>query len=232
MSATQGVDASVQRRYGASAARAGGRGVVRAWRVVLPVVLLGAVAQAVLVLPDPVPGQSPWVWALAAVSLVVIVASGALLAAAALESVRPVPEASVGWHPVLARVRRSAAGFTLWFLAWLVVVSIGLAWWTWPGLLVVAITPYLLLAASDGRRNALSVNVAAVRARPGRWLVTTVVFAVVAGLAWLSAAVSGFFLGGPVSAGLTWFWLGLLGAWFLSTWAAVYRSTPAGTRED
>jgi hypothetical protein len=212
------------RRYGWSVLVAGLRGLVRGWRVVLPVVVLGALAQALLVWPDPVPGQSWWSYAAGAVSYLLLLVVVALLAASALLAVQgPVP-----WRPALAHARRSAGWFALWATVWVAVAAVGLTLWTWPGLVWLAVTPFLLLAASDGRRGALLADLRAIAARPGRWLLTTVLVGVVCWVAWVLGAVSGFFLGGPAGAALTWFWFGLLGAWFLASWAALWRSTPVG----
>jgi hypothetical protein len=214
------------RFYGWSALVAGVRGVWRGWRVVLPVVVGNALVQALLVLPDPIPGQSAYAGVLAALSFLVLLLGAALLAASALESVH----GPVRWAPAGARSRRSLGWFAVWFVGWVVVLAVGLALWTWPGLLWLALTPYLLLAASDGRRaGAATTDLRAILARPVRWLVTTIVVGVVAAIAWLLAAVTGFFVGGALGSAVTWFWYGLLAAWFLAAWAAVYRSTPVGT---
>ncbi len=200
------------------------RGAWRGWRVVLPVVVLNAVVQALLVLPDPIPGQSSYAGVLAVASFVALLVTAALLTASALESVL----GPVHWGAAAARARRSAAWFALWFVVWVAVGAVGLALWTWPGLLWLAVTPYLLLAASDGHRGAIVAGLRAIAARPVRWLVTTLIVGIVAGVAWLLGAVTGFFVGGAVGSALTWFWFGLLAAWFLAAWAAVYRSTPVG----
>ena len=183
--------AEAPRYYGWSALVAGVRGAWRGWRVVLPVVVLNAVVQALLVLPDPIPGQSSYAGVLAAASFVALLVTAALLAASALESVL----GQVRWGAAAARARRSAAWFALWFVVWVAVGAIGLALWTWPGLLWLALTPYLLLAASDGRRGAIVADLRAIAARPVRWLVTTLIVGIVAGVAWLLGAVTGFFVG-------------------------------------
>lgn len=224
MSADVEVRPDVARHYGWSVLVAGLRGLVRGWRVVVPVVLLNAAVQALLVWPNPVPGQSWTAGVLAALSFLALLVTAALLTASALESVL----GPVHWGAVLTRARRSAGRFALWTAVWVAVGAVGLMLWTWPGLLWLALTPYLLLAASDGRRNALGADLRAIAARPGRWLLTTVLLVVVCSLAWFAAVAAGFF-GGPVlDAALTWFWLGLLGSWFLAAWAALYRSTPVG----
>ena len=38
-----------------------------------------------------------------------------------------------------------------------------------------------------------------------------------------------FFITGAISAFITWTWFGLLASWFQTTWACLYRSTPAGS---
>ncbi|MFN8167907.1 MAG: hypothetical protein U0S36_03890 [Candidatus Nanopelagicales bacterium] len=216
------------RRYGWSVLVAGLRGLVRGWRVVLPVVVLGALAQALLVWPNPVPGQSWWSYAAGAVSYVLLLVVGALLAASALLSVH----GPVHWGPAVAHARRSAGWFALWATVWVAVAAAGLTLWTWPGLLWLAVTPYLLLAASDGRRGALLDDLRAIAARPGRWLLTTVLLVLVCAVAWMIAAIIGFFGGVVLDALLTWLVLGLLGAWFLASWAALWRSTPVGVESD
>lgn len=216
--------AAVERHYGWSVLVAGLRGLVRGWRVVLPVVLGNAAAQALLVWPNPVPGQSWWSYAVGAVSYLLLLVVGALLAASALLSVH----GAVYWAPAVAHARRSAGWFALWASVWVAVGALGLILWQWPGLVWLAITPYLLLAASDGRRGALLADLRAIAARPGRWLLTTVLLVVVCTVAWLVAVVIGFFGGVVLDALLTWLALGLLGAWFLAAWAALYRSTPVG----
>ena len=212
------------RLYRRSALVAGARVAARAWRVLLPVVVLQAVAQALLVLPDSVPGQSVAAAVLALVSFLVLAAALAAAASGVLGSV----DGSRGWAPVLVRVRSRGPVLALWFLAWLVAVSVGLALWTVPGVLVVLLTPYLFLAAIDRGAKALTVNLAVIRARPGRWLVTSALTGGLVGLSWLLAAVDGLFLPGPASALLTWLWGGLMATWILAAWAVVYRSTPAG----
>ena len=224
MSADVATPAEVERHYGWSVLVAGLRGLVRGWRVVVPVVLGNAAAQALLVWPNPVPGQSWWSYAAGAVSYLVLLVVGALLVASALLSVH----GAVHWGPSVAHARRSAGWFALWASVWVAVGALGLTLWTWPGLLWLALTPYLLLAASDGRRNALAADVRTILARPGRWVVTTLVVGVVTWPAWLSGVVTGFFVGGPLGSAWTWLWFGLLGAWLLASWSALYRSTAVG----
>jgi hypothetical protein len=216
--------AAAPRYYRWSALVAGVRGAWRGWRVVVPVVVVNALVQALLVLPDPIPGQSAYAGVLAAVSFVALLVAASLLSASALESVL----GRVHWGAAAARARRSSGWFALWFVVWVAVGALGIVLWTWPGLLWLALTPYLLLAAADGRRDAIVADVRAIVARPVRWLVTTLIVGVAAGLAWLLGVVTGFFVDGAAGSALTWFWFGLLGAWFLATWAAVYRSTPVG----
>lgn len=220
--------AEVPRRYGRSVLVAGLRGVVRGWRVVLPVVVVGALLQALLVLPNPLPGLSAYAGVLAAASFLVLLVSASLLTASGLEAV----DGSVRWAAAWSRARRSAGWFALWFVVLVLVAAVGLMLWTWPGLVWLALTPYVLPAASDGRRGALLADLRALAARPGRWLVTTLLVAAVCGVAWLLGAVTGFFVGGAVGAAITWLWFGVLGAWFLASWSALWRSTPVGAAED
>lgn len=87
------------------------RAVLAGWRVFLPVVLLTAVAQALLVLADPVPAVG-WSFAgLALASFAVVVAAITLIAAAGAGRVRPVLPA---WVAGLGLVAAAAAVLVPW----------------------------------------------------------------------------------------------------------------------
>jgi hypothetical protein len=222
------VPAAAERHYGWSVLVAGLHGAARGWRVVVPVVLVNAGVQALLVVPNPVPGQSWTAAVLAVLSFVALLVTAALLTASALEAVH----GPVHWSASLRRARRHAGWFALWTVVWVGAGALGLMLWTWPGLLWLALTPYLLIAASDGHRNALLADLRAIAARPGRWLITTVLVVTVCVVGWLAAVATGFFGGAVLDAALTWFWFGVLGAWFLAAWAALYRSTPVGSPDS
>lgn len=202
-------------------------GFVRVWRAPLAMwtaIVGNAVVQALLVWNDPVASLSPAFLLLALVSLLAALAASAVMTAAALETV----PGRAGIRQVIARVRRHAGMFTLWFVALLVALLLGSLLYSVPALLIAAATPYLLLAAMDGHTNALAADLRAIGSRPGRWIVTALLMGLVIALSWLIAAVVMFFLTGPPAAFVVWVWFGFLFAWFQSSWASVFRSTEVG----
>ena len=96
----------------------------------------------------------------------------------------------------------------------MVAIMAGLLVWVVPGMVVVALTPMVVVAALDGRRGALRANLAAIRARPGRWLVTALLMSMVVGGGWMAAALTGFLVGGWLGPLVVWLGFGVLAAWF------------------
>ena len=109
-------------------------------------------------------------------------------------------------------------------LAWLLAVSVGLAFNTVPGLIVAALTPFLLLAALDGHRNALGRNLRTLGRRFWRWLITVVIIGIVLLVGDLSAGLFTFFTRNPLASLVVWLLGGLVLAWFTTAWALIYRS--------
>lgn len=201
----------------------------RAWRIVLPVVFLNAAAQGVLVALGVLPYLSPGFVVVALLSYAVLVVAFALVAAAMLQAA----EGEVDGREVLGVLRGRWLPLLAWTSGWVVVVTVGLAAYVVPGLVVLAITPYLLLAVLDGSRNPVSQNFRVIAARWGRWLVTVMLVAVVCGVLWLLAALDGFFVAGAPGAVIGWLVLGLISSWLIAAWALVYRSVkPASQRRS
>ncbi|MEZ5116582.1 MAG: hypothetical protein R2737_09975 [Candidatus Nanopelagicales bacterium] len=230
MSAVETVDtpAPVERRYGFSVLLSGFARMVRAWRPVLVAVVLNTVVQALLTWPDLTPGLSLWFLLASAVSFAAFLLALALQVSAALHAV----DGPVSLGAAMATARERLGWFSLHAVLLLVAVMIGLMLYTVPGLVVIALTPFVLLAAMDGRRNVVATNFHAMGFRFGRWLLTTVVLAVVLFVFFLLAALNSFFIGGVIASVIAWLVLGLLSAWLLCAWATVYRSTPAGAQEQ
>ena len=118
--------------------------------------------------------------------------------------------------------------FALWVVGWTVVVTVGLGFYFWPGVLVLALTPFLPVAAAAGVRNPLGANFAAIRSRPVRYLVTVAITLAVLLVMWLASALNAFFVRGWVASFTTWLVIGFVAAWLLTAWAALFRSTDAG----
>ena len=219
------MSAGSPRRYGRSVLFSALRSLGRGWQPFVVVVALNAVAQSLLSWAGLVPTSGGLFLLAAAVSFVVLLVSLALIVSTALEAV----EGRVRWGPMLARARANATSFALWTVLLVVAVMAGLLVWVVPGMVVVALTPMVVVAALDGRRNPVRANLAAIRARPGRWLVTALLMSIVVGGGWMAAALTGFLVGGWLGPLVVWLGFGVLAAWFECAWSLIYRSTPVGS---
>lgn len=193
-----------------------GTGFARMWRGFLPfvaVALVNAAVQASLLQLSPF-------WLALGISAAVLLIAFAL--------VTHIATRSVSQRSGLADLAGAdLLRFSLWVVGWTVVVSIGLAFYFWPGVVVFALTPFIPVAAAAGARNPLAANFAAVRARPVRWLVTVLITLVVILVVWLLVALTSFFVGGWVAAFGAWLVIGFAAAWLLTAWSALYLSAPA-----
>lgn len=208
------------RSYRVSALARGFLRMWRGWRVILPVAAVNAVVQSLLVWPAFTSASGWWVALSALVSALAFGVSFGLVAATALQAV----DGPVAWAAAWGALRANLASYSLWALAWLVSVAVGLALNTLPGLLVAALTPFLLLAAVDGHRNALARNLRTIGRRFWRWLVTVVIVGVLLLLGNVSAGLFTFFVRTPLAALVVWLVAGLVLAWFTTAWALIYRS--------
>ncbi|MEY3732725.1 MAG: hypothetical protein RL347_84 [Actinomycetota bacterium] len=192
----------------------------RAWRVLLPVVIVNALLQGLLLLPGVLPYLSVAFIAVALLSFVVLVGSFGAVAATMLQSV----EGPVSAGAALTTLRARALPLLAWSLGLALVAILGFALFLLPGFLVLALTPYLLLAVVDGQRNPIAVNFRTIGARWGRWLITVVIMGVLCFALWFPSALDGFFVTGAPGAVIAWLALGLVSAWFTCAWALIYRS--------
>lgn len=199
----------------------------RWWRgtlTLLIVIIVNALVQAALVAGDPVPGSDPMAAVLALVSFIVLLVTTALLFNTALLAAT----CRVGVRDALAKTRRHFWLFCGWAIGWLVVVTLGLMFHTWPGLLIAAITPFVVIAATDGRRNAIGANFRAIGSRFGRYLATLIISGIILLVFHLLATANSFFIGGAAAAFVLWVGLGLVGSWLIVGWSLLYRATTVG----
>ncbi len=192
----------------------------RAWRVVIPVVIINALLQGLLLLPGVLPYLSVAFIVVALLSLIVLIASFGLVAAAMLQAV----QGSVSASAALATLRTRLLPLLGWGAGLALVATLGFALYVIPGFIILALTPYLLLAVIDGSRNPVAINFRTVGARWGRWLITVMIMGVICFVLWFLAALDGFFVTGAPGAMIAWLALGLVSAWFTCAWALVYRS--------
>lgn len=192
----------------------------RAWRLLLPVVIVNAVVQGILLLSGVLPYLTIVFVLTALLSFVILVASFGLIAAAMLQAAEGPVSAGVAIDILRARTWPLLA----WSLGLVLVAIAGFALYVVPGFIVLALTPYLLLAVIDGQRNPLATNFKTIGARWGRWLITVVLMGVICFIMWFLSALDGFFVTGAPGAIIAWLVLGLVSAWFTCAWALVYRS--------
>ena len=194
-----------------------GTGLWRMWRGFLPfvvVALVNALVQASLL------SLSPF-WLALGISAAVLLISFALTAHVAYRSVSQ--RSGVG-----DLTEADLARFALWVVGWTVVVSAGLAFYFWPGVILLALTAFIPVAAAAGAGNPLTANFAAIRERPFRWVLTVGVSLVVILIVWLLSGLNAFFIGGWVASFTTWLLIGFVAAWLLTAWSVLFRSTAAG----
>lgn len=214
------VDVSARSLYRVSVLATGLARMWRAWRVLLPVVIINALVQGLLLLPGLQPYLTIPFILVSLLSFLVLVASFGLVAAAMLQAV----EGSVSVSEAASTLRSRALPLLAWSLALVLVATLAFALFVVPGFIVLALTPYLLLAVVDGRRNPVAVNFRTIAARWGRWLVTVVVMGVLCFGLWFLSALDGFFVTGAPGAIIAWLALGFVSAWFICAWALIYRS--------
>jgi len=211
------------RTYRVSALASGLARMWRAWTIVIPVVIVNAAVQSLLIWPDPTPTVNTLAIVIAVASGLVLVLSYGLVASAALK----VADGRTDWHAALRTLRAHGLRYLIWGLLLAIVVVAGLACSTVPGLVVAALTPFLLLAALDGRRNPLGTNLEVIGRRFWRWLVTTVITGATLLIAPIAGDLTSFFVRGSLAAFAIWLVTGLVIAWFTTGWALIYRSALA-----
>jgi len=206
--------------YGVSVLATAAMRMWRGWRIVVPVVVVNAALQAILLMPELLPYVSLPFIVVALLSFVVLALAFGVVAATMLQAVGGPIDAGHTW----AVLRSRWLPLLAWSFGLVVVVTLGFALYVVPGWVILALTPYLLLAVIDGRPGPLIVNFRTVRARWGRWLVTILTLGVLCLILWLLTLVVTFFVGGPGGAFIGWIVLGFVAGWFTCAWALIYRS--------
>ena len=192
----------------------------RAWKIVVPVIIVNAALQALLLLPNVLPYLTVAFVIVSLLSLLILVKAYNFVAAAMLQAaVGPVE-----WRAVYANLWHRYFVLLAWSAGLLILVLIGVSLYVVPGLIVIALAPYLLLAVVDGKRNPLAVNFKTIGARWGRWLVTVIIMGVLSFGVWFLSALNGFFITGAPGAFIGWILIGFVASWFTCAWALVYRS--------
>ena len=180
------------------------RAVRRGWRVWLPVVVINAAIQALLVVGDPEPAASA--------TFALLVIASFVVAALALAIV----EANAGGSP-----RWPGPALLLWstlsvlFVVGMSVISPLLA----PVAVLVGVLALAPIAA--GERNPLA-GFTVFAHSPVRSVFACLAALTLVLVCWLVSLLLGFFVTGPVAAAVTWLWFGatgvVLACWFGVGW--------------
>lgn len=217
------------KRYGWSAFVTG---CARFWRATLlftVVAGVNAAIQALLTIPKPIPGlDNAEFLLLALASYAVLLLSLAAIATAALRAV----SGRAGLADTWATMRPRLGHFLLWSFLWTVACTIGFMLFAVPGVVLLLITPYVVIAAADGARNPLTANFRAIGSRLGRYLITVVVSCVWLVVLYVTSGMTSFILDGANAAFVFWLVAGIIGAWMITTWALIYRSTSVGSSDE
>lgn len=194
----------------------------RGWRVVVPVILVNALLQTALISPGIHPEISLGFIALALISYAALVFSFVLVVQELLRVISD--DSRTGLLASVTNASRRFLPVLLWSLACTVLITMGLALYVLPGLALIALIPFLLIAAVDSQRNPVKVNFQVMTRRFWRWLLTVLIIGILCGVLWLLATVNAFFIAGPLGAFIAWVAYGLIAAWFTAVWALIYRS--------
>jgi hypothetical protein len=127
-------------------------------------------------------------------------------------------------------LRSRGARFSAWSVGLAVLALLGLLVLAGiPGYVVLALTPYVPLAAMSVQRNPMVANLEAIRRRPAGYAVRLVVSALVGLLLFLQSALTSFFVGGPAASAITMTIWGLAAWWLTRLWARPFARafTPA-----
>lgn len=197
------------------------------WRGAAPAFLfitVNAIVQALLTWWNPQSGLNVSFIVAFLLSLVAVLVTFAVLTRTCLDSI----DGKVSLGSAIAGARLTFPQFAGWVLAQWVLISIGMLVYSGVGGLIAFLTPFLPLAAADGRKNAIGANFSAIKDRWGRWLITGIIISIGFGVWFLLTAVNTFFIKGMPASFLAWWVGGILGWWLLTAWAAIYRSTRVG----
>ena len=205
--------------------RAAARRTWKSSRVFVAVTVTNAIIQSLLIVPRPIFGINTGLFVfLGLVSYITLVASLTIMVGAALASGNGPNTVRAAYEQMRPHLFR--------FLAATVVLTaaaiVGLLFWTYPGLLILAVTPYVLIAAADGHEHPIRANFEAIKCHFGRYIGLLVVTVVLLTIMFLASAALTFFVDGAPAAFLIWLYLGFVGCWLITGWVLLWRSTPPG----
>lgn len=200
----------------------------RYWRAVwvfLAVIVVNAILQAILILPDgDLPGLNALFIIKAILSYLVMVWALSIMVSAALQT----PNGKVSFGAAIKGSRANIGKFFGWTLLWTVVCVVLMMFYVVPGLIAMMVLPFVIFAASDGQSNPFKANFQAIGNRFGRYLITLLVTLVFLSGLYVFAGLSAFVYPYFFASLWMWFICGIVGSWLITGWALLYRSTKVG----
>lgn len=192
------------------------------------VIVFNAIVQMVLIwIFDPLPGWNAPFIITTVISFVVLLWAFHALNVTALAVATG--KTSLG---VVAKSGKNWLAFSLWSVAVYVLVLIGMIVNVWLPLVVLAILPFVPMAAADGKRNPIVTNFKVIGERWLRYVITAIILGALLVFSTLMSAVNGFFIGGNLGSVIVWLFWGVTAAWYLNALALIYRSTNTGADQE
>lgn len=189
-------------------------------KIQLPVIFVNALIQGLLVMSRDSNTSGALNIVLAVLSAAVLILAAGLV----LAGLQQMPAKPISWRTALTTLKGHSLRFAVWAVALVVVAQFAFSWWIWPGVIVLAATPYLLIATLSDEANSLAANLRAIAAHPLRWLALSLLVVIFGTLAYLLSAVTVFFVRGFAASALVWFVAGYLGAWVMGAFSLLFKS--------
>lgn len=211
----------IPKLYRVSALASGFVRMWRGWQVIVPLIVVNALIQGLLVRSETWVTDDALRTVLALFSAIVALKSFVVISEVALQAAN----GPVTWVTIFPALRKATWRGMLWGALLLVVIAVGFALCTVPGILMAAVTPFVVIAAVAGERNPLVANFRTITRRFSRWLITAVITGVAIAIGYLGSGFVMFFLRGMLGAFLVWLAAGFVAAWFITAWTLIYRSS-------
>jgi hypothetical protein len=192
---------------------------VRTWPIAITVVVINALVQALLIIANPTPPETWWIWPLAITSFLAIAFTAAVVVAAMTLA----GWGQCHWRTVLIQVRSRALPWLGYASALSFIALTGFVFWIIPGIIVLALTPYLPFAVIGARPNPVRSNFRAIRAGWGRWIGLCIVSILIVAGIWLGSSLASFFIPGVLGGFITWIATGLVGIALLRLWFRAWQ---------
>jgi hypothetical protein len=192
------------------------------------VIVFNAIVQMVLIwIFDPLPGWNAPFIITTVISFVVLLWAFHALNVTALAVATGKTDVST-----VAKSGKNWLTFSLWSVAVYFLVLLGMIVNSWLPLVVLAILPFVPMAAADGKRNPIVTNFKVIGERWLRYVITAIILGALLVFSTLMSAVNGFFIGGNLGSVIVWLFWGVTAAWYLNALALIYRSTNTGAENE